>query len=68
MAAVVAVADGDAAGVEVNEEGVEGRETGGVGQAVRVHQGGEGCFEAGGCWSGEAGVDVGIVGWVGVGL
>lgn len=47
MAAVVALADGDAAWVEEGESCVEGRETGGVGDCFSVQEGGEDRFEAG---------------------
>lgn len=41
MAAVVAAANGDAARVEEDEEGVEGGEAGGVGQCGSAEEGGE---------------------------
>lgn len=56
--AVVAVADGDAFGVEQDEGGVQGGEAGGVGEGRAVEEGAEEGFEAGGVGRGVAGVDV----------
>lgn len=47
MASVVALADDDAVGAEVDKEGVEGAQSGGVGQDVAPEEGGEDGFEAG---------------------
>ena len=66
--AVVAVADGDALGVEQDEGGVQGGEAGGVGQGVGVEEGGEEGFEPGGVGCGFARVDVFVEGVDLVGL
>lgn len=58
VAAVVAFADGDPAGVEEGECCVEGGETGGVGDCFAVEEGGEDGFEAGWVGAGEARIDV----------
>lgn len=66
VAAMVAFADGDAAGVKEGEGCVEGGETGGVGDCFAVEEGGEDGFEAGWVGAGEARIDV--VGGIDVGL
>lgn len=66
VAAVVAVADGDPAGIEEGEGCVEGRETGGVGDCFAVEEGGEDGFEAGRVGAGETRIDV--VGGIDAGL
>jgi hypothetical protein len=66
VAAVVAAADGDAFGVEEDDERVEGGEAGGVGEGRTAEEGGEDCFVAGAGWGGVAGVDVGVGGGVGL--
>lgn len=45
MAAVVAIADGDAFRIEEDQGGVEGGETRGVGETVAVEEGGDNRFE-----------------------
>lgn len=66
VAAVVAAADGDAARVQEADDGVEGGEAGGVGQAGGAQERGQDGFEARGVGGGVAGVDVGVVGGVGL--
>lgn len=66
MTAVVAIADGDAAGVEQGQGAMQGRQPGGVAYNLAVEEGGEDCFEAGRIGCGHARVDVG--GWIKVGL
>lgn len=66
MAAVIAVSDGNAAGIEEGEGCVEGGEARGITDRVAIEEGSEYGFEAGRVGRRETGVDVG--GWIEVGL
>ena len=62
MRAVVAVADADALGMQEDVQGVQGRETGGVGQAGGVEEGSQERFEARAGGGRIARIDVGVEG------
>lgn len=62
MAAVITVADGDDARVELDEERMEGSEPRGVGQGRSADDGAQDRFEAGAVRGGDAGVDMCFVG------
>lgn len=61
VTAVVAFADGNAFGVEIDERGVEGGETGCVCEGGAFEDAAQNCFEASGGGGAHAGIDVSIL-------
>lgn len=66
VTAVVAFADGNAFGVEIDEGGVEGGETGCICESGAFENVAQDCFEASGGGGAYAGIDVAIMGCVGL--